>query len=310
MRAKEGVLVSDLIRDLKLEVVYKPEDTDYLIKIDDINRPGLQFSGFFEYFAYDRVQIVGATEYTYFSYIENEKRKEILDKYMSYEVPLVIVSRGLEINEDVIEYAKKYNRILVSTKYATTKIIHKVSTYLTEAMAPKTSMHGVLVDIFGVGVLIRGESGVGKSEAALELVQRGHRLVADDSVELSRLDTDEILGQAPELLGHHLEIRGIGIINIATLYGVGAVKHTKTVELIVDLEHWNKEVSYDRLGLETESKNILGIDIESKVIPVKPGRNTAMVIEVAAMKAREKSMGYDAAKEFTARLNAMINENR
>ena len=206
--------------------------------------------------------------------------------------------------------AKKYNRVVLATKRNTTRLINRLSSYLDSKLSPTTSVHGVLVDVYGVGVLIRGESSVGKSETALELVQRGHRLVADDAVEITKIDENILIGQSPEVLRHFMEIRGIGIIDVRSMYGVGAVKDSKVIDIIIRLENWNDNTYYDRLGLDKEYEEILGIDIEKLVVPVKPGRNTAMILEVAAMNFRQKRMGYDAAQEFTKKLTNLIDNNK
>lgn len=305
MDSSEKVSIREIIKNLDLKVVYMPENKDYYVDSQDINRPGLQFSGYFEDFAYERIQIVGKTEYNYFSYIDDDKRREVLDKFFEYEIPVLIVARDLEVSKDVIEFAKKYDRIVVSTKRNTTRIINRLSNYLDSKLAPNTTIHGVLVDIYGIGVLIRGESSIGKSETALELIQRGHRLVADDAVEIKKLD-DSLLGQAPEVLRHFMEIRGLGIIDVKSLYGVGATKTSKKIDLVIHLEGWDENKYYDRLGLDREYDEILGISVEKLVVPVKPGRNTAMVLEVAAMNFRQRGMGYDSAQEFTKKLAQLI----
>ena len=309
-RSDKSVSIRDLANDLDLEIVYMPDDVEYVVHYQDIHRPGLQFAGYFEHFTYDRIQIVGKTEYTYFSHIDRETRRTILDKFFSYEIPALIVSRGLEVKPDVIEMAKKYNRVVLATKRNTTRLINRLSSYLDSKLSPTTSVHGVLVDVYGVGVLIRGESSVGKSETALELVQRGHRLVADDAVEITKIDENILIGQSPEVLRHFMEIRGIGIIDVRSMYGVGAVKDSKVIDIIIRLENWNDNTYYDRLGLDKEYEEILGIDIEKLVVPVKPGRNTAMILEVAAMNFRQKRMGYDAAQEFTKKLTNLIDNNK
>lgn len=306
MNLIDKVSIKDIIKDLNLEVVYMPEGKDYYVYSQDINRPGLQFAGYFEYFAHDRIQIVGKTEYNFFSCIDDETRENVLDKFFSYEIPALIVSRELEVKPDVIKYAKKHNRIVLSTQRNTTRLINRLSNYLDDRLAPYTTLHGVLVDVYGIGVLIKGESSIGKSETALELIQRGHRLVADDAVEIRKLDDSILSGQSPELLRHFLEIRGIGIIDVRSLYGVGAVKNSKTIDLVVHLEGWNDGKYYDRLGLDKEYEEILGVKVEKLVVPVKPGRNTAMILEVAAMNYRQKGMGYDAAQEFTKKLSNLI----
>ena len=209
-------------------------------------------------------------------------------------------------SQDVIEFAKKYDRIVLSTKRNTTRLVNRLSNYLDNKLAPQTTIHGVLVDIYGIGVLIKGESSIGKSETALELIQRGHRLVADDAVEIRKLDDSMLVGQAPELLRHFMEIRGLGIIDVKSLYGVGATKTSKMIDLVINLEGWDENKYYDRLGLDREYEQILGVNIEKLVVPVKPGRNTSMVLEVAAMNYRQRGMGYDSAHEFTKKLSQLI----
>ena len=306
MNLVDRVSIKELVDELHLNIVHMPENKNYYVYTQDINRPGLQFAGYFEYFAHDRLQIVGKSEYNYFSNMDMETRRDVLDKFFSYEVPALIVSRDLEVKPDVIEFAKKYDRVVLSTTKNTTRLINTLSNYLDTKLAPHTTIHGVLVDLYGIGVLIKGESSIGKSETALELVQRGHRLVADDAVEIKKVDDSILLGQSPELLRHFLEIRGIGIIDVRSLYGVGAVKNSKGIDIVVHLESWDENKYYDRLGLDKEYEEILGVKVEKLVVPVKPGRNTAMVLEVAAMNFRQKGMGYDAAQEFTKKLAQLI----
>ncbi|XAM53573.1 HPr kinase/phosphorylase [Terrisporobacter vanillatitrophus] len=305
---KDRVSISQLIEDLNLEVVYMPKDKEYYVELEDVNRTGLPLAGYFEYFPYERIQIIGRTEYTYFQNIKKEKREEILDKFFSYEIPVLIVTRGLDIDEDIIVNAKKYNRVVLSSKSNTTRFINRLSNYLDNKLAPHVTMHGVLVDVYGIGVLIKGESSIGKSETALELIQKGHRLVADDAVEIRKVDDSRLVGQAPEILKHYMEIRGIGIIDVKSLYGVGAIKNQKAIDLVIELENWNQQKYYDRLGLDREYEEILGRQVEKLVIPVKPGRNTSMIIEVAAMNFRQRGMGIDAAQEFTQKLSQVIDK--
>ena len=305
---KDRVSISQLMRDLNLEVVYMPEKEEYFVESEDVNRTGLPLAGYFEYFPYERIQIIGKTEYTYFQNISKKEREEVLDKFFSYEIPVLIVTRGLEVDKDIITKAKKYQRIVLSSKRNTTRFINRLSNYLDSKLAPHVTIHGVLVDVYGIGVLIKGESSIGKSETALELIQKGHRLVADDAVEIRKVDESRLVGQAPELLKHYMEIRGIGIIDVKSLYGVGAIKNQKAIDLVIELENWNQKKYYDRLGLDREYEEILGKEIEKLVIPVKPGRNTSMIIEVAAMNFRQKGMGIDAAKEFTEKLSQAIDK--
>lgn len=306
MEYLDRVSIKDIIKDLKLDIVYMPEGKEYYVTSQDLNRTGLQFAGYFEYFAYERLQIVGKAEYNYFSNMDSVRREEVLDKFFSYEIPALIVSRNLKVNPDVIEKAKQYDRVILSSRRNTTRIMNSLSNYLDNKLAPHTTIHGVLVDVYGIGVLIKGESSIGKSETALELIQRGHRLVADDAVEIRKLDDSFLVGQSPELLRHFLEIRGIGIIDVRSLYGVGAVKNSKKIDLVIHLEGWDENKYYDRLGLDKEYEKILDEKVERLVVPVKPGRNTAMIIEVAAMNFRQKGMGYDAAQEFTKKLSDLI----
>lgn len=308
MEVLDRVSIKDIIKDLNFNVVYMPEDKEYYVTSQELNRTGLQFAGYFEYFAYERLQIVGKAEYNYFSNMDTKTREEVLDEFFSYEIPALIVSRDLEVKQDVIEKAKKYKRIILSTKRSTTRIMNLLSSYLDNKLAPHTTLHGVLVDVYGIGVLIKGESSIGKSETGLELIQKGHRLVADDAVEIKRIDDGYLIGQSPELLKHFMEIRGIGIIDVRSLYGVGAIKTTKKIDLVIHLEGWDDTKYYDRLGLDKEYESILGEKIEKLVVPVKPGRNTAMIIEVAAMNFRQKGMGYDAAQEFTKKLSELIDK--
>ena len=305
---RDKVSISQLIDDLDLEVVYMPKYKEYYVESEDLNRTGLPLAGYFEYFPYERIQIIGRTEYTYFQNMGKEKRAEILDKFFSYEIPVLIVTRGLDVDADIIENAKKYNRVVLSSKCNTTRFINRLSNYLDNKLAPHVTMHGVLVDVYGIGVLIKGESSIGKSETALELIQKGHRLVADDAVEIRKVDDSRLVGQAPELLKHYMEIRGRGIIDVKSLYGVGAVKNQKAIDLVIELENWNQQKYYDRLGLDREYEEILGRQIEKLVIPVKPGRNTSMIIEVAAMNVRQRGMGIDAAQEFTEKLTRVIDK--
>ena len=305
---KDRVSISQLMRDLNLEVVYMPEKEEYFVESEDVNRTGLPLAGYFEYFPYERIQIIGKTEYTYFQNISKKEREEVLDKFFSYEIPVLIVTRGLEVDKDIIKKAKKYQRIVLSSKSNTTRFINRLSNYLDSKLAPHVTIHGVLVDVYGIGVLIKGESSIGKSETALELIQKGHRLVADDAVEIRKVDESRLVGQAPELLKHYMEIRGIGIIDVKSLYGVGAIKNQKAIDLVIELDNWNQKKYYDRLGLDREYEEILGKEIEKLVIPVKPGRNTSMIIEVAAMNFRQKGMGIDAAKEFTEKLSQAIDK--
>lgn len=308
MDTDKKIPIKDLIMDLRLDIVYMPKDSSIYVESTELNRPGLQLAGYFEFFSNDRIQIVGKTEYNYFAKVDSKKREEILDKYFSYDIPALIITSGLDASSDFIKYAKKYNKILLSTKKNTSKITSKLLSYLESKLSPTTTIHGVLVDVYGIGVLIKGDSNIGKSETALELVQRGNRLVADDSVEIRRHDDNKVVGKSPEILKYLLEIRGIGIIDVRSLYGVGAIKNSKSIDMVVYLEAWDSTKYYDRLGLDKDYEKILGVNLEKLIIPVRPGRNTSMIIEVAAMNFRQKGMGYDAAEEFNNKLLNMIDK--
>ncbi|QXM06485.1 HPr(Ser) kinase/phosphatase [Crassaminicella indica] len=301
------VTIDELIKDLQLEVIYRPEKEEINIRETDINRPGLQLAGFYKYFAYERVQVVGKVEWTYFDSICKEVRKKRAEKLFSHPVPCVVIARDLGIHNECLEAAEKFGRPLLRTKISTTKFISQLTNYLEDKLAPVITRHGVLVDVYGIGILIMGESGIGKSETALELIKRGHRLVADDAVEIKKKDNDSLEGSAPEVIRHFMELRGIGILDIQHLYGVGAVRDKKKIELVIEMENWSPDKQYDRLGMDEEFIEILGVNVYKITIPIKPGRNLAMIIEAAARNHRQKRMGYNAAEILNNRLikNAM-----
>lgn len=303
MNEEKKLSVKEIIKELDVESIYVPDDVDYYIKTSDVNRPGLQFSGYKKHFPYERIQVLGMVEYVYFMELSVKERKERLDFYMSNEIPALILARDQKPTEEMIESAKKYKRILLSTHLPTTKFINKLASYVNSQLAPSMVIHGVVVDVDGIGVLIQGKSGVGKSETALELIKRGHRLVADDSVEVKLLDDDTIVAQAPKLTRYYMEIRGIGILDVRALYGVGAIRPSKDIDMIIQLENWDENTVYDRLGMDAVYTNILGVNIEKNIIPIKPGRNLAIIIEIAARNYRQKYMGYNAAKSFSEKLN-------
>ncbi|TCO70737.1 HPr(Ser) kinase/phosphatase [Marinisporobacter balticus] len=296
------VTIENLIEDLQLEVIHRSEETEINIEESDINRPGLQLAGFYEYFAYERVQVIGKVEWTYFDSLDAQVRKPRTEKLFSHALPCVIVARGLDVHKECLEAAKKFNRPLLRTDVSTTQLISQLNNYLNDKLAPVITRHGVLVDVYGIGILISGESGIGKSETALELIKRGHRLVADDAVEIKKKDKNRLEGSAPEVIRHFMELRGIGILDIKHLYGVGAVRNKKTIELVIEMENWKPEKHYDRLGMDEEFMEILDVNIYKITIPIKPGRNLAMIIEAAAKNHRQKRMGYNAAEKLNERL--------
>jgi len=301
------VPVDNLIKELELDVVYDGDSAEIDITTSDINRPGLQFSGFFDYFAQDRIQIIGKVEMTYLECMDSSLREKRLDEFFRYDIPCAIISRDMEVPVYIMLAARRYKRPLLRSRMVTTSLIHKLIIYIDSVLAPTTTRHGVLIDVYGVGVLLMGESGIGKSETALELVKRGHRLVADDAVDIKRVSENRLIGESPPLIRHFMEIRGVGIIDVKAMYGVGAVINNKPLELVIFMENWDNKKEYDRLGLSQEYSEILGVKLPKIVIPVKPGRNLAIIVEVAARNWRLKNMGYFAAHELNNRLNSLIN---
>lgn len=305
-----AIPIENIIQELDMEVVYSAGGQDIEIGTSDINRPGLQFAGFFDYFANERIQVLGKVEMTYLDGLTSEDRNARLDAFFRYDIPCVVVSRNMEVPGYIIDAAKKYQRPILRSKKVTTSIIHKLINYLDSQLAPRITRHGVLVDVYGAGVFLMGESGIGKSETALELVKRGHRLVADDAVEIKKVTDNRLIGDSPELIRHFMEIRGIGIIDIKAMYGIGAVINMKAIDIVIYLEFWDNNKEYDRLGLAEEYTEILDVQLPKIVLPVRPGRNLAIIVEVAARNWRLKNMGYHAAQELDNRLNALIAMNR
>ncbi|NLJ77965.1 MAG: HPr kinase/phosphorylase [Tissierellia bacterium] len=307
---KNSVTLDRLIRDLDMEVIYLAEGVeDVKISASELNRPGLQLAGHFKNFAYERIQIIGTIEWHYTNNLSKDARGYMLKKMFSYDIPALVVSRNLPIFPELLELAKEYNRTLLRTELATTKYINILINYLDYVLAPEIAIHGVLVEVYGMGILIIGKSGIGKSETALELIKRGHRLVADDSVAIKRIDR-ALKGEAPAVIRHFMEVRGIGILNVERLYGVGAVKDSEFIDLVIELERWDEEREYERLGLDEECVEILGVQVPRLVIPVLPGRNLAMIIEVAARNTRQKGLGYNAAEELDGMVRKRIEQRR
>lgn len=307
-----SVKVSKLIEHLDLiSITPNVEYGDRQITQSDVNRPALQLAGFFDYFDPTRLQIIGKVEYTYLEKMSEEERNRSIERFMSYQdIPCVILCREeIEPFPKMIECAEKYGIPLFRTDLSTTSLLAEANRWLHVELAPRISMHGVLVDIYGEGVLITGESGIGKSETALELVRRGHRLVADDAVEIKRVSATTLLGTAPEVIRHFIEVRGIGIVDIKQIFGVGSVKEMKNIDLVIKLELWDQKKQYDRLGLTNEYTNILGIDVVSHSIPIRPGRNIAIICETAAVNFRQKKMGYNAAEALNQRVMNNLQNN-
>lgn len=303
MAGKFTVSLGKIIDEFHLETIYMPKDpAEILIDENDVTRPGLQLMGFYEYFNPERMQIIGKMEFAYLSTIDEETRTQRLDALMSRHISALIIARELPYFSEMLDLAKKYEVPLLRSKESTSNFISGLIAFLNLNLAPRITRHGVLIEIYGEGVFITGESGVGKSETAIELVKRGHRLVADDAVEIRKVSNISLVGSSPDNIRHFLELRGIGIINARRLFGIGAVKNTEKIELIVEMEQWNPEKIYDRMGVDTQFATILGVKIPMLTIPVKPGRNLAVILEVAAMNNRQKKMGYNAAAELLDQL--------
>jgi HPr kinase/phosphorylase len=283
---------------------------EILISTSDVNRPGLQLIGYYEFFGNDRIQIIGKVETTYLERMTSAERYSRFDEFFSNGIPCIVVARGLEVFPEMIELSNKYEIPILRTNDVTSRFMSAIIRYLNVQLAPRITKHGVLVEVYGEGILILGESGVGKSETALELVKRGHRLVADDVVEIRKVSDRSLVGTAPDIIRHFIEIRGIGILDVKNLYGVGSVKVTENINLVINLEIWDEKKNYDRLGLVDEYTEILDLSIPSLKIPVRPGRNLAIIVEVAAMNNRQKKMGYNAAKVLNDRVLGEISKNK
>lgn len=301
------VALSKIIKDFKLEEVYTP-NRDILIETTDVNRPGLQIAGFFDYFDTKRLQIMGMVEHTYLEGLSSEDRYKKMEDFFSRKIPAIIVTRGIEPLSEFMAVAEKYQINVLRTQLSTSSFMSALIAFLNVELAPRITRHGVLVEVYGEGVLILGESGVGKSETAVELMKRGHRLVADDAVEIKKVSSKALVGSAPEVIRHFIEMRGIGIVDVKKIFGIGAVKDTEKIDLVIQLEIWQKDKQYDRLGLTDTYTNILGIDVPCLTIPVRPGRNLAVIFEIAAMNNRQRRMGYNAAEALNNRLMSMMNE--
>lgn len=297
METTYSVALQKIIDEFKLEVIYAP-DKEVLIHTTEVNRPGLNISGFYEYFDKSRIQIFGKMEWAYLSSIDDKTRAIRMDALFANKIPAVVISSDIEVFPEMLEAAKKYEVSLLRTSEFTSAFMSGLISFLNVELAPRITRHGVLIEVCGEGVLILGESGVGKSETAIELVKRGHRLVADDAVEIRKVSNKTLVGSSPENIRHFLELRGIGIINARRLFGIGSVKVTEKINMIVQLEPWDSQKVYDRMGIDNQYTSILGIKVPSLTIPVKPGRNLAVILEVAAMNNRQKRMGYNAAQEL------------
>jgi len=306
---RQKINLKNIIEKLKLDIIVNTTKMPD-ITVADLNRPGLELTGYFDYFAYDRVQILGRTEISYLEGLPEDVRKSRLEKFFSYDIPCVIITRSLVPPPELTAIAEKSNKPVLGTRTATTLFMSRLTDFLESELAPRTTMHGVLVDIYGIGILIIGESGIGKSETAVELIKRGHRLVADDAVEIKQSTEGVLIGTAPKLIRHFLEVRGLGVIDVRTIFGAGSIRNDIKIEMVIELVEWEKYQEGDRLGLEEEKTKILDSYITKKTIPIRPGRNLAAILEVAAMDFRLKALGYNAALEFSKRLIEEISKNK
>ncbi|WP_294151017.1 HPr(Ser) kinase/phosphatase [uncultured Clostridium sp.] len=302
-----GVTITELIEKLGLRNMTMELDTDAIVLVHpDVNRPALQLTGFFDHFDKDRVQIIGYVEHAYLDKLTAERRHEVYDALISSQIPCLLYSRGMMPDEDVLELCNHYEVPCMVSEKTTSDLMAEIIRWLNVKLAPMISIHGVLVDVFGEGVLIMGESGIGKSEAALELIKRGHRLVSDDVVEIRRVSDETLIGSAPDITRHFIELRGIGIIDVKTLFGVESVKDTQSIDMVIKLEEWDREREYDRLGMEDQYTEFLGNKVVCHSIPIRPGRNLAIIVESAAVNYRQKKMGYNAARELYNRVQANL----
>ena len=304
MAGKYSVALSKVIKAHSLETIYMPDkpESELVIRSQDVNRPGLMFAGYEKYFDPLRVEFVGLAEMSYLTELDENTQRERVELFFSLKPPVVIITRNIDILPVMLEMAEKYEVPLLRTAEPTSEIMATLISYLNTELAERITRHGVMVEVYGEGILILGDSGVGKSETAVELIKRGHRLIADDAVEIRKVSSKTLVGAAPDNIRHFIELRGIGIVNARNIFGIGSVKLTEKINMVIQLEQWDSSKAYDRLGLEEEYFNILGIKVPATVVPVKPGRNLAIIIEIAAMNNRQKRMGYNAARELMQQL--------
>ena len=306
MKTKYSVALERIINEFHLETLYMPCDPkDISVSTTEINRPGLQMAGYYEFFDADRIQIFGKSEQSFLDRFTEEKAEQRLRDFFSKKPSAVVIARNLEVGEMYVNTAKEYGVPLLRTADSTSDFTSALIAFLNLHLAPRVTRHGVLVEVYGEGILLLGESGVGKSETAIELVKRGHRLIADDAVEIRKVSNKSLVGTAPDNIRHFIELRGIGIINASRIFGAGAVKLTEKIDLVINIEPWDVNKVYDRMGLENQTTEILDLNIPSLTIPVKPGRNLAVIIEVAAMNSRQKKLGYNAAEDLLQKLGMM-----
>ena len=305
-----SVPLTALVEEFKMEVAYASADYQSIrLTVEDVARPGLQLTGYFEHFEPMRLQILGNVEYSFIQKKTPQERAAIFDKFFSYKHPALVIARNFPVDKQVLEMAQKHSITLLRSSETTASLASSIITFLRARLAPRITQHGVLVEVYGEGLLLMGDSGVGKSETALELLKRGHRLIADDAVEIRKVSDTSLIGTAPELIRNYIELRGIGIINVAKLFGMGAVRTENEINLVVNIVPWNTQEVYDRVGLEDQYKEILGVKVPMNTIPVTAGRNLAVILEVAAMNNRQRKLGYNAAQEFTEQVDRHFEKN-
>ena len=304
MNESHSVLLTKLVEEFHLDVVFRSTDFESVqLTVEEVARPGLQLAGYFGHFEPMRLQVMGNAEISYLAKMSVEEQMSVFDRLFACKFPALLLARGFQPTAACLEMAKKHDVTILRSMKATSDVVTSVINFLRTALAPQITRHGVLVEVYGEGLLLIGDSGIGKSEAAVELLKRGHRLIADDAVEIRKISENVLVGNAPELIRNYVELRGIGIINVAQLFGMGAVKAENEVNLVVNIVPWNNQAVYDRLGLEEQFMEIMGVKIPMNTIPVTPGRNLALILEVAAMNNRQRKMGYNAALEFTQQMN-------
>ena len=306
-----SVPLKRLVEEFNLSIAYESTDYEQIqVMVDEVSRPGLPLTGYFDHFEALRVEVLGNVEMSFLETLSPAQRLTVFDRLFAYRIPALVISRGQQPHPECVEMAKKHNITILLAQETTSYVISNLITYLKNGLAPRITRHGVLMEVYGEGIYITGESGIGKSETAVELLKRGHRLIADDAVEIKKTSSSQLVGTAPSLIRNYIELRGIGVINVANLFGMGAIKEETSINLVVNIVPWEAGKHYDRMGLEEHFADILGVKIPSVTIPVSPGRNLAVILEVAAMNNRQKRLGFNAALEFTQQLDRQFEQNR
>ena len=306
----QGLLLSNLVKEFELEIIYQAADYEHIrLTEEDLSRPGLALAGYYDHFEPLRLQVIGNAEASYLAQLTSQQRLSSYDRFFARKFPAMLIARNLPMDDELFQMARKHDVTVLRSNQRTSYLVSAIISHMKVALAPCITRHGVLMEIYGEGILLIGESGIGKSEAAVELLKRGHRLIADDAVEIRKVSENALIGNAPKLIRNYVELRGIGIINVAKLFGMGAVRGENAIDLVVNIVPWNTQEVYDRLGLEEQHMEILGVKIPMNTIPITPGRNLAVILEVAAMNNRQRKMGYNPALEFTEQIDRHFEEN-